>query len=228
MTVSANITGGGSSFLKSGVGALYLTGSNSYGSTTWINSGTLVNDGTISNTSGVIIQQGATLAGTGSVTSGSGYTVYGALAPGNPGSIGTLTLGLNSGALNFLAGSSLAFDISGATSDTLKFTGVGDWLAGSGNATLALNASGVQTDTPYVVFQNVSTSGFTFADISGTPVGYTPTLTFTGADGGAFGAEYADDYVLTFTETPEPSTYAMMLGGLVLLGFCVRRRVACG
>jgi hypothetical protein len=31
---------------------------------------------------------------------------------------------------------------------------------------------------------------------------------------------------LSFQEVPEPSTYAMMLGGLVLLGVCVRRRVA--
>jgi hypothetical protein len=29
----------------------------------------------------------------------------------------------------------------------------------------------------------------------------------------------------TVTELPEPSTYAMMLGGLALLGFCVRRKL---
>jgi hypothetical protein len=27
-------------------------------------------------------------------------------------------------------------------------------------------------------------------------------------------------------QIPEPSTYAMMLGGLALLGFCVRRKLA--
>jgi len=31
---------------------------------------------------------------------------------------------------------------------------------------------------------------------------------------------------LTFEAAPEPSTYAMMLGGLALLGFCVRRKLA--
>lgn len=31
---------------------------------------------------------------------------------------------------------------------------------------------------------------------------------------------------LTLIEAPEPSTWAMMLGGLALLGFCVRRRLA--
>jgi hypothetical protein len=31
---------------------------------------------------------------------------------------------------------------------------------------------------------------------------------------------------LTFDAIPEPCTYAMMLGGLVLLGFCVRRKAS--
>jgi hypothetical protein len=31
---------------------------------------------------------------------------------------------------------------------------------------------------------------------------------------------------LSLREIPEPSTYAMMLGGLAVLAFCVRRRLA--
>jgi hypothetical protein len=31
---------------------------------------------------------------------------------------------------------------------------------------------------------------------------------------------------LTFAAVPEPSTYAMMVGGLVVIGFCVRRKLA--
>jgi hypothetical protein len=34
----------------------------------------------------------------------------------------------------------------------------------------------------------------------------------------------AQNFILT--PSPEPSSYAMMLGGLVLLGFCVRRKLA--
>jgi hypothetical protein len=36
----------------------------------------------------------------------------------------------------------------------------------------------------------------------------------------------ANDIGTYVLEAPEPSTYAMMLGGLVVLGFCVRRKLA--
>jgi len=40
------------------------------------------------------------------------------------------------------------------------------------------------------------------------------------------GIGYGFTEIQGFAPTPEPSTYAMMLGGLVLLGFCVRRKLA--
>ncbi len=230
MAISANITGNNSSFVKAGVGTLILAGTNTYGSTTWINQGTVVNNGTETGTTNVYVNPGATLAGTGQINASGNFYVAGTLAPGNAtglASTGTLTLSLTgNNKLVFESGASeLAFDINGANSDTLAFSTPGDWLSGSGTATLALNATGVLAGTPYVVFHDVSTAGFTFADITGTPVGYAPTLTFTGANGGAYGESYADDYVLTFAETPEPSTWAMMGLGALGLVFLVRRKI---
>jgi hypothetical protein len=46
-----------------------------------------------------------------------------------------------------------------------------------------------------------------------------------GSNGNGPGA-YTTQVDATLTELPEPSTYAMMLGGLALLGFCVRRKSA--
>lgn len=84
---------------------------------------------------------------------------------------------------------------------------------------------------------------FTGASIGGgaptNPATFTLTAPLTGVDGvrliGEMGgyAGYAPggflgaDEIQVFagTETPEPSTYAMMLGGLALLGFCVRRKL---
>jgi autotransporter-associated beta strand protein len=232
MTITANITGSNSSFVKSGLGTLYLVDYANYGGTTWVNSGTLV-ENAVSFTNNVVVQKGATLAGDALLVLSDGATVYGSLAPGSlppgtPGSFGGMVLEFNSRSnsnnkLSFLPGSTLDFNINGADFPGVAFTEVGDWLSGSGNADLALNVSDVQSNTPYVVFENVTTTGFDFSDITGTPTGYTPTLTFTGADGGAFGATYADDYVLTFAETPEPSTWAMMGLGAAVLLWRVRR-----
>jgi hypothetical protein len=69
------------------------------------------------------------------------------------------------------------------------------------------------------VFQNVSTQNFTFANITGyDSTNYTANFFQSG-----------NDYNLNFTATatapvPEPETYALMLAGLGLVGFQVRRR----
>jgi hypothetical protein len=64
---------------------------------------------------------------------------------------------------------------------------------------------------------------YQFAIGTFTATATTETFSVTGAPT-SNGAGFLNDIVVR--ETPEPSTWAMMLGGLALLGFCVRRRLA--
>ena len=67
------------------------------------------------------------------ITSGTGPTL---IAPGDLGTLGTLTLGSS---LTLNSNSTLSFDLSGSTSDLLALTGT---LAASGLPALAVTATG--------------------------------------------------------------------------------------
>ena len=83
------ISGIGGSLTKEGTGTLTL-GSGTYTGATVVKAGTLVVDGTIESSSGVTVNDGATLAGRGKV-SDTVIKAGGTLAPGDgPGAIGTL------------------------------------------------------------------------------------------------------------------------------------------
>jgi autotransporter-associated beta strand protein len=82
----------GGSLTKEGKGSLTLTGINIYTGTTTVNGGALIVDGSIETSSGVTVNAGGTLAGTGSVTSTT-INAGGTLAPGHSdGSLGMLTV----------------------------------------------------------------------------------------------------------------------------------------
>jgi hypothetical protein len=65
-------------------------------------------------------------------------------------------------------------------------------------------------------------SGFGFYSADGGSLSEIKITAENGADGFAIG-EFSKN-VTANTSTPEPSTYAMMLGALALLGFCLRRK----
>ena len=80
--------------------------------------------------------------------------------------------------------------------------------------------------TGTAAFSGVSTfnfSGFS-ADL---PTVGTTGLIYAGS-GAIFSASpvVIGSYIVTTAPTPEPSTYAMLLGGLAILGFCLRGRTA--
>jgi hypothetical protein len=171
----------------------------------------------------VNVSSGATLATgiTGAIGTavGGNVNIAGNLAPGGNAigaDVGTLNLSLGAGGkLNFGAASSLLFGL-GSTSDLVAFNTAGNWLSGSGNATLNLDVTepGFSYTNTYAVFQNVTTSGFSFASITG----------YDTADWSANFFQSGNNYVLSFTAVPEPGTAVYVLAGLALMPLPRRRR----
>ena len=223
------------SFVKKGDGSQAFTNVNTYTGNTTITSGILAlnGNGSINNSALIDVQSSGTLSIAGVTAS----TTIGSVAPQTLqglgkvnlgtktltiGSSGTLAPGASPGTLEFIAStggkldfavaSTIAFEL-GTLSDLIAFTSAGDWLSGSGNASLALGLlSGFDYAKTYTVFQNVTTSDFTFASITGYDTdGYTANFEQSG-----------NDYNLSFTVIPEPSS--ALLGGLATLLLLRRRR----
>jgi autotransporter-associated beta strand protein len=241
--VIQNVVGSGSRMLHlamNGAGeTLSLSGTNTYSGDTTITQGTLalVDGGSINHSAVIDVQSSGTLSiagvttsttigsaaaqtlkGLGSVDLGAKTMIIGGsgtLAPGaSPGTLEFITSA--GGKLDFASGSTVTFDL-GTLSDLITFSTVGDWLNGSGNATLSLDLlDGFSYANTYTVFQNVNTAGFTFASI-------------TGYDTGAYTANFeqsGNDYNLSFTVIPEPR--AALLGGFGALMLLRRRRALHG
>ena len=176
---------------------------------------------TIGGSTAQTLSGGANLGAMGNIYAATRTLTIGAngvFSPGNPGANATFTLQFTTGKLDFAAGSELSFDLGAAgSSDRIAFIGgtAGDWLSGSGNATLNLTlGTGFDYGSTYTIFENVSTSGFTLAGISGYD-----TLNYT-----ANFVQVGNNYNLSFSAIPEPSTYALLIGGASALFFLRRRK----
>ncbi len=220
--------GNARSVTYSGTGTLNLTRSsgNTYTGGTTISSGTVsVANSTGSATgSGAVAVNGGNFTGTGIVAPAAGKNVTVAsgafLTPGTAGA-GTLTFNLSGASVLALnTGSILSLTLNGASSTSIAFSSVGDWLNGSsGNATLSLNSagSGINYADTYTVFSNVSTGGFAFANITG----------YDTTDYSAVLSQIGNSYDLSFQalSVPEPSTYMLFISGFgVMLLLGLRRR----
>jgi autotransporter-associated beta strand protein len=192
------------SLTKSDTGTVTLGAANTYTGNTLVNTGTLLVNGSTSANSTVTVSSGATLGGSGIINGA--VLVNGTLSPG---AAATVTLGST---LSLRSGSNIAFTLN-STSSKIAFTSATDNLIGSGNATLALTlGTGFDYNSSYTIFQNTTTAGFVFSDI-------------TGYDNSGYTASFADlgsDYTLTFTAVPEPATWLLVIAGLGV--FIVMRR----
>lgn len=204
-----------------GIVALNHATGNVYTGSTTVSAGTLLLNNTSNSATGtgaVTVASGATLGGAAILapSAGNNVTINGTLSPGN--SPGTMEFNLSgTSKLDFGSASTLAFDL-GTSSDLVDFTTAGNWLSGSGNATLALTlGSGFSYANTYTIFSDVTTAGFTFAAITG----------YDNINQTANFAQNGNNYELSFTAVPEPAT----IGFLALAGFAMvglrRRRTHC-
>lgn len=218
LTITSSITQsssslGGGKLTKDGVGTLTLGATSSYTGATVVNDGKLVVTGNISTSLSTTVNDGAALAGTGTV---GGVTIEngGTLAPGL--SAGTLTI---SGNLGLNATSNLAFELD--PSSTTIGLGVNDLVTGVSNLTL----DGLLAVT--------ATSGSFTGVTSGTwrLINYTGTLTNNGLTlssmpsldaGYNWNLDLSTTGQVNLTIVPEPA-FAVM-GGFGILGLLRRRR----
>jgi outer membrane autotransporter protein len=137
-TFGGSITGPGQVF-QVGTGITVLAGTSTYSGPTFVDSGTLSVNGSI--TSSVLVNIGGTLGGNGSVGA---TTIFagGTLSPGN--SVGTITM---NGGLAFNTGSLYFVEVLGNTADRTNVNGAGALLAG----TVAASFTGGSLTNSYTI-----------------------------------------------------------------------------
>ncbi|MBI5772031.1 MAG: PEP-CTERM sorting domain-containing protein, partial [Verrucomicrobia bacterium] len=224
------ITNAGS-YVRTGGGTTQIQVPFTNTGTVEVKGGSLVFTGTFTNTNGSILASGGNLSfpsglnlgtgqlgGSGTITA-STVTAGGLVTPGA--SPGTLTI---AGNLNLLSTSTLIFEIGGLNQgvsyDWLNVTGTAA-VAGTLQLTLVNGFNGTLANTEtYTIISAAARTG-TFANIPTTGLRLSTTDGF-----GSFQVNFTSTAVTlsNFVAIPEPSTYALLaLGGLVLI-FAARRR----
>jgi len=213
----------GAGILKNGTGNLVLGGSSiAYTGVTTVSAGTLLINGNASNATGAVsVASAATLGGTGTVGGATTAASGSFLAPGTDGTAGTLTFAstLNiSGLAGGLAGH-LKFDLGAVGSSDIITLTTGALSIGTG----LLNFDDFSFSTlsgfgggSYTLFtSSTSITGTLGSNLTGTVGGLSAVLSLANSN---------QDLILTVTAIPEPSTYASLLGVVVLGSAALRRR----
>ena len=227
-----NVTGGnvylgtssaGYSFSNPSGGSIVVNGGTAQLQSAFTNGGMVnVQSGTLY--SGTYLTNGTTGTVMGSGTINGNLTVAGGtLAPGN--SVGTLTLANSSFAVT--AASLLNIEISAATADKMLFTNPSANVdIGSGLLSLSIALLSAPTNGTTYTIMSISGGAKVFAGrFAGLPnSGDSLNATF-GTQTYQFFVNYLPTSItVNFTPVPEPSTYALLGGGLALLGVGALRR----
>jgi len=101
----------------------------------------------------------------------------------------------------------------------LQVTGSG-WNTGSYDYTIPT------TGDYWITLQTQTGTAFDAPEEATQPTGPNPAIEFATKNIREYSVNNSDSFGIQIDEVPEPSTYAMMLGGLALVGFCVRRKLA--
>ena len=222
--ISSSATVFTDSLVIDGGGTVVLSGTNNtFTSPVVVNAGTVLlanNAGTTSATGANSVTINGTLGGTGRIAPGTanGITVNsGAVVSPGDGGIESLEINLSSttGTASFLSGSTFSFDLAApGASDVLAFTGLtassGD-VAFNGNTVNFTNIGGLAAGL-YTLF--------TFDQANA----YTGTLNVGSGLGGFTGNFVYNADRIQLNVVPEPGTVALIVSGLGLIAFRLRRR----
>ena len=149
---AGSIQGGGQlSLSKQGSGTFTLAGTSSYTGDTNINNGTLSVTGALASSGNVIVNSGATLAGTGTVgnVNHNGGTINPGTAPNTTGTLTANSLTVNSGTLQFDIGTA-------ANNDRITVSGTANFQGGSTLAVSSTNGSFYLTPGTYTLLTSSS------------------------------------------------------------------------
>jgi autotransporter-associated beta strand protein len=173
--IDGGLSGGtGGSLVKVGSGTLILSGANSYTGATTLNEGALIVNGSIAASSGLNVNAGTLLGGTGTLPT-TRINAGGVLAPGN--SIGTIAV---AGNLSFAPGSFYLVEVSPTTSDRTVVNGTAS-LRGTVLSSLQI-AGGFQKSYTILSAAGGVSGAFDALATTGLPsfvtanLGYTPNL----------------------------------------------------
>ncbi|CAN5340638.1 hypothetical protein BH09VER1_BH09VER1_27440 [soil metagenome] len=226
--VSGTISNGSGTVLvtKSDVGTWTLSGTSTYTGATTVTAGTLVVgvSGTGAITGSAVTVNAGTLAGTGRITNavtvGDGTGSADAIIAAGNGGIGTIS----TGTLSMLSDAQFKFELNSSTvqADQLNVTGA---VTINSSAVFSFTDLGSGTLALNTVFTLIAND---FSDaISGAFSNLAQGSTFTSGNN-----TYQASYIggtgndLTLTVVPEPTTWALLAGGLTMLVvFRGRRRV---
>ena len=164
----AGVISGTGAVTQNGAGITTLAATNTYVGATTVNAGTLLVNGSIQNSSGVTVNAGGTLGGTGTVAATT-VNSGGTLAPGN--SIGTIAV---AGSLTFNNGSVYSIELSPTAADRTQVTNAVTINAGS-SVVLTPEVGRYQPRTYTVLNSILSTVTGTFASTTVSPPNFFTT-----------------------------------------------------
>ena len=211
-----------------------LTGGNTYSGGTEIQSGTLIAangaSGSASGTGSLLVDSGATLAGSGTINS-TNNTINGNVTVGSGGANTTDVLTMTASGTTVFSGAALSFNLDAVStnSNVLALGSTPNVYFGNGTTTLTLNMLGtgshdIASGTEYILFTASSAADYKDLTFSGGRItNFNLTLTGLASNGQANSVYYGDSYLILnganieILVVPEPGTWALMLGGLVLL-----------
>jgi autotransporter-associated beta strand protein len=225
ITVGSNtVISGTGGFVVDGLGTVVLTGSTSYSGATAVNSGSLLVETFLPNTSGVTVAAGATLGGSGSISGP--VSMAGSVSPGASGGFGTLSFSSLS-----VTGSSTTLLGIGGTSRGTSYDAIDVTQASAltYGGDLSLSFADVFADnTSFGLFGINGTPSGSYASV--TASGSYGALTFTNS-GGVWTAAATNGQTFTFTEAtgslvivPEPVSVVLAGIGASLAALVALRR----